>query len=153
MNNQNMNRTGINNPDTKVMYEQGNVLLFCTITAVVYAAIVLVIGFTLGGQICSYFFGTGHYEGFYNAGINLAVFMGPWGFGICGLVGLVITDGCYSNNKKAFRWYDYLSSIGISLLSTVCWLPLVLIFTALISVIVVVLIIAVIFIVLSSFGG
>ena len=49
-----------------------------------------------GNEIITSIFGDGYGSGIESLGTNLAIWLGPWGFVICGLIGTLIYNCCWS---------------------------------------------------------
>lgn len=75
-----------------------------------------------GNEIITSIFGDGYGSGIESLGTNLAIWLGPWGFVICGLIGTLIYNCRWSTGGSlyGYKWYHYvlsvLTSVGCSAL-------------------------------------
>lgn len=75
-----------------------------------------------GNDIITSIFGDGYGSGIESWGTSLAIWLGPWGFVICGLIGTLIYNCCWSTGGSlyGYKWYHYvlsvLTSVGCSAL-------------------------------------
>lgn len=84
-------------------------------------------GDAIVGSIFGYEYG-GDLE---NAGMNIAIWLGPWGFVICGLIGTLLYNICGSKNGRlyGYKWYHYVLSIVVSFASSAAYILVILIIT------------------------
>lgn len=66
-----------------------------------------------GNDIIGTVFGTQYGNGIESIGINIGIWLGPWGFIISALLGTIIYNCCWGTSGKriGYRWYHYVLSI------------------------------------------
>ncbi len=68
---------------------------------------------TAGDELLNALWGNGYGSGIESWGVNLAIWLGPWGFVICGLTGTLIYNCLWSSSGKitGYKWHHYVLSI------------------------------------------
>jgi len=91
-----------------------------------------------GNEIISSLFGSGYGSGVESWGMNLAIWLGPWGFVICGVVGTLLYNcmWCSSGQLYGYKWYHYVLSILTSFVCSAAYILLILLISLAIIVIV-----------------
>ena len=99
-------------------------ILNIAMTLGIQAAVHILSGNMVVGEIFGYEYGSG----IESWGSNLAVWIGPWGFVICGLIGTYLYNTYCSENGKlyGYKWYHYVLSIVVSLIASAAWILVIL---------------------------
>lgn len=81
-----------------------------------------------GEELISGLFGSGYGDGIESWGMNIAIWFGPWGFVICGLIGTLIYNCCWSSGGQlyGYKWYHYVLSILTSFVCSALYILLIL---------------------------
>lgn len=97
-----------------------------------------------GQEIIQSLFGSGHSSGVESWGANLAVAIGPWGFVICGLIGLLLYNGLWAkpDSNTGYQGYHYVLSLTTSSLFSIGWVLVVLMLSFVIIIAVIAFVIA-----------
>ena len=103
--------------------------MFWTLTILVPLAIQLAIHYLSGNMIVYEIFGSSYGSGIEYWGTNFAIWLGPWGFIICGLIGTCLYNTYWCKNGKAYgyKWYHYTLSVIVSFIGSALWILFVLI--------------------------
>jgi len=91
-------------------------------------ALQLAVHYLTGNAIIHEMFGSDYGSGFEYWGSNLALWLGPWGFVICGLIGTYLYNTYWSKNGKiyGYQWYHYVLSVIVSIVASAAWFLVVL---------------------------
>lgn len=105
-----------------------------------------------GNTIVSELFGHSYGSGIESWGTNLAIWAGPWAFVICGLIGSIVYNTCWSDSGKTYgyKWYHYVLSIVTSFGFSAAWILFIFILTIAILIIALILGIALVIGILSG---
>ena len=126
--------------------------MFWLITLVIAMGGQAVVHGIWGQEIVSSLFGTGHSQGVESWGSNLAVAIGPWGFVICGLIGLVLYNALWSRSSSnaGYQPYHYLLSICTSFGFSLAWIMIVVLMSFAIVIIAIIVVIAFIYYIIKG---
>ena len=99
-----------------------------------------------GNAIVGEIFGYSYGDGVDSWGTNLAVWLGPWGFVICAIVGMLIynTYWCNSGKLYGYKWYHYLLSLITSFAFSAGYILLILLISLAIMLIICALVIGIV---------
>lgn len=100
---------------------------FWPITLIVPLLVQAVVQGIWGQQIVAECFGTEYGEGMYAVGENLGIFLGPWGFVICGVIGSIVYNKflCKNGQMYGYQPYHYALSMISSFVCSAAWLVVV----------------------------
>lgn len=109
--------------------------MFWFLTLVITLGAQAILHSVCGEELISSLFGSSYRDGIESWGANLAIWLGPWGFVICGLIGTLIYNCCWSTNGRlyGYKWYHY----GLSILTSFVCSALYILLIFLISVVIV----------------
>lgn len=102
--------------------------VFWIFTIIVPIVIQVLIHVLSGNMVVGEIFGYEYGNGIESWGKNLAIWIGPWGFGICGLAGTCLYNIALCENGKlyGYKWYHYVLSIVASFVAAAAWILVIL---------------------------
>lgn len=103
-------------------------IMFWAITIAIPLGIQALVHILSGNMIVGEIFGYEYGSGIESWGFNLAVWLGPWGFIICGVIGTFLynTYWCQSGKLYGYKWYHYVLSIVVSFVASAAWILVIL---------------------------
>lgn len=130
------------NRDTSLTAHPG---IFWIVTLFITVAVQGIFYITYSQEIISQIFGSKYGSGIESWGSNLAIWIGPWGFVICGLIGWYVFNMhfCEKGRIYGYKPEHYIQSILASSVFSVGWILVVFILSLAIAVIAVILVIAI----------
>lgn len=101
--------------------------MFWFLTIAITLGVQAILHSVYGEEIISSCFGSNYGDGIESWGMNLAIWIGPWGFVICGLIGTLIYNLCWSENGQfyGYKWYHYVLSILTSFVCSALYILLI----------------------------
>ena len=147
---QKANTSIINNPTTSTPLKSNGIMassgMFWFLTLAITLAVQAIVHSTVGDELLNALWGTRYGSGFESWGVNLAIWLGPWGFMICGVAGTLLYNclWCTSGQLYGYKWYHYVLSCLVSFICSAAYILLIFLISLAIMLIVAAIIIAII---------
>lgn len=105
--------------------------VFWIVTMILPAAAIFLIDYLTYGAITWSVFGYEYGSSIESWGSNLAIWMGPWGYVLCGLVGTYVYNTYWSVKGKlyGYQWHHYALSFLTSMIAAALWIAVVFLIT------------------------
>lgn len=125
--------------------------MFWFLTIVITLGVQAIVQYIWGNKIVDSLFGNSYGSGLEDIGINLAIWLGPWGFVICAILGTFLYNTLCSRNRDGYQyqWYNYVLSTIVSFASSAAYVIVIMLITIAIIVMIAALIVYVVYNMLS----
>lgn len=129
---QRTNSSTVNTPVSSTPLKSDGIMatsgMFWFLTLAITLGVQAIVHSVYGNEIISGLFGSGYGSGVESWGMNLAIWLGPWGFVICGLAGTLLYNcmWCSSGQLYGYKWYHYVLSCLVSFVCSAAYILLIL---------------------------